>query len=893
MLKKLVLFLFSAYFIFAQTTETIATEGFNNSVTLFSIVNGAYYSGNSASGDRPANSPFAVEGTYSIGITNGTLTLTSNAINTSGYTNISLTFRLAAFSIGSTSNGVDAGDYVEVSISPDNGTNWYKTITIKGNNNACWAYSATGNATNSYNGSNQTTSFNPNSGGNRTTDGYSTVTITNIPSVNQLKIKIIAYNNDISERWVIDDFKIQGTPVPIGTNEISAGSDPEPASISSLKDTESEELQVFDFNMIDDGSTPSTDNLPTKIQKITIFQGANNQVADWTKVIAGAQLMDENAEIVTGTINNNSIVFSSLPNTNTTDIGYVADNNTKRYMLYIWLKNDMTTYKTTIDNKVLEFKVDYSSFIFASGSNFPSGSGSGTTITSGADKNKIQVVATKLNYAIIPTNATKNIKFIVSVEATDANNNRDLDATNSITLSHNGIGNLISNQGLTNNLNNGIFTWNNLKYDTTGNITITASTTGLTSATSTVNFLEGTLYFEENFNYTAGTLLSNNGWTDFNAPSGAKIDITNTGLTFPGYISSGIGYAANITTNGYEAGKGFSGPNSGNIYLSILVKPTTINSSGDYFAGLNTSESSTNFNLRIFAKQGSATGKVLYGVGTSSTTFYTSSAYEVNKDETHLIIVKYNVNTANPASLWVFTEFPSSEPTTAHASVTPSAFIPGAIFLRQGNFAGLVDGIRVTSTWDFAVLPVELKSFNYMLNNNIVNLNWITASELNNEKFVIERKKENETNWAIIGEVKGQGNSNTENFYTFSDKQVNYGKYYYRLKQVDFNGSYKYTNILEVNLGLPQQFIIKQNYPNPFNPTTKITYAIPENISNTLVQLKIYDILGREVATLVNEKQNSGEYIVEFNANNLPSGTYFARLVAGGMQKTLKMNLVK
>jgi hypothetical protein len=197
--------------VWGQTT--IASDGLNNSTTLFTLSNGAYYTGNSASGDRPASSAFAIEGTHSRGISNGTATLTSNDISTTGYTSISLTFRVAAFSISSTGNGVDAGDIITVEVSPNGGTNYYSTVRILGNSNAYWSYSGgTGNASTAYDGNTSPTDFQPSGGGNRTTDGYSTVTVSSLPETNNLKVRITLLNNDANERWVLDDFKVIGTP---------------------------------------------------------------------------------------------------------------------------------------------------------------------------------------------------------------------------------------------------------------------------------------------------------------------------------------------------------------------------------------------------------------------------------------------------------------------------------------------------------------------------------------------------------------------------------------------------------------------------------------------------------------------------------------------------------
>jgi hypothetical protein len=193
----------------------ITSEGLNNSSTLFTPVNGAYYTGNSAGigTDVPFTSPFAVEGTHSRGISNGTATLTATGdINTNGYTSIFLSLRLASFSVGSNANGADGTDIVTLEVSPDGGATWYSTVRVSGNANATWAYSTgTANASTAYDGNITPIDFAPTGGGARTTDGYSTITITNLPAISNLRIRISMLNNSANERWVVDDFKIQGT----------------------------------------------------------------------------------------------------------------------------------------------------------------------------------------------------------------------------------------------------------------------------------------------------------------------------------------------------------------------------------------------------------------------------------------------------------------------------------------------------------------------------------------------------------------------------------------------------------------------------------------------------------------------------------------------------------
>ena len=174
-------------------------------------------------------------------------------------------------------------------------------------------------------------------------------------------------------------------------------------------------------------------------------------------------------------------------------------------------------------------------------------------------------------------------------------------------------------------------------------------------------------------------------------------------------------------------------------------------------------------------------------------------------------------------------------------------------------------------------LPVQLASFSSSLNGRDVRLTWKTESEINNTGFDVERSVSGLNQWAKAGYVAGKGNSNIPVNYTFDDKKLNNGKYNYRLKQIDNNGNFEYhvlSNIVEV--GLPTKFELSQNYPNPFNPTTKIDFSLPFDSKLTI---KLYDVSGREVRTLVNDTRTAGYYTVEFNASDLSSGIYFYRIL--------------
>ncbi len=176
-------------------------------------------------------------------------------------------------------------------------------------------------------------------------------------------------------------------------------------------------------------------------------------------------------------------------------------------------------------------------------------------------------------------------------------------------------------------------------------------------------------------------------------------------------------------------------------------------------------------------------------------------------------------------------------------------------------------------------LPVNLTSFTSSINNRNVKLNWITESEFNNAGFDVERAEVRSQNLEFkkIGYIPGKGNSNSPVNYTFEDKKLDAGKFNYRLKQIDNNGNFTFFNLSNtVEVGIPTKFDISQNYPNPFNPVTKIDFALP---LDSKVSIKLYDITGREVKTLVNDSRTAGYYTVQFNASDLSSGTYFYRIM--------------
>jgi hypothetical protein len=193
-----------------------------------------------------------------------------------------------------------------------------------------------------------------------------------------------------------------------------------------------------------------------------------------------------------------------------------------------------------------------------------------------------------------------------------------------------------------------------------------------------------------------------------------------------------------------------------------------------------------------------------------------------------------------------------------------------------------------------APLPVNLSIFSSTITGRNVKLMWKTSSETNNAGFEIQRFISNDnSDWSKIGFIKGYKNKLTPTNYEFEDNNLNTGKYYYRLKQIDYNGNYEYYTLNnKIIIDIPTKFEMKQNYPNPFNPSTTIQYSVPVD---AFVSLKVYDITGREIIDLVNTQEKAGFYSVVFNSStySLSSGIYFYRITAGQFTDVKKLMLIK
>lgn len=417
------------------------------------------------------------------------------------------------------------------------------------------------------------------------------------------------------------------------------------------------------------------------------------------------------------------------------------------------------------------------------------------------------------------------------------------------------------------------------------------------------------ILLEENFDYgNSSDLLvnvSNGNWVRW-AGSNNDFYYSPASLNYSGYLNSGIGGSAVIDAGGEDdVTRTFASQSSGTIYCSILVSAsyvtTTTNNYNIHFG------SSTSQCARIYFKKGSQSGKYIIGLSkTSDNPVFTNSEYDIGT--TYLIVISYKLNPGSrndEAKLWINPDLDGAEPAAVLVktdSTSNDVTNVSSISLRQVTSTIIVDGIRVATSWSQAPLPVELTSFTATPFGSKVQLNWSTATEVNNYGFELLRFNKslaaiegNKKGWSTIAFIPGNGNSNSPKYYSYTDEPLGGSEFMYKLKQIDYDGSYEYSEEINVMLDLPNDLQLLQNFPNPFNPTTKIKYTVPQRIKSQgeRVVLKVFDLLGREVRTLKDEIAFPGYYEAEFDGNNLAGGIYFISLSVDGLTQIKKCLLLK
>ncbi|MCG6913000.1 T9SS type A sorting domain-containing protein [bacterium BMS3Abin03] len=398
------------------------------------------------------------------------------------------------------------------------------------------------------------------------------------------------------------------------------------------------------------------------------------------------------------------------------------------------------------------------------------------------------------------------------------------------------------------------------------------------------------LNFNENFDYPAGDSLNTHGWVPHSQPGVNPVMVVSGSLTYSGYTSSGIGNSAHVIGSASlvsleDLTATFNIDSVSNVYCSFLAQVASVGAQVDYFFHFRENPVPSILRGRVMLSANG--GGFRFGISKGSTSNITWDTTTRNFGETYLIVLKYEYvagDNNDLIHLFVNPSLGGGEPSTPDATIpdtTGSDIIVNAVSLRQGSrdYDVIVDGIRVSTSWNEAPLPVELSSFTAKANGDAVTLNWSTASELNNAGFEIQRKSVH-GEFIPIGYKKGAGTTSERNVYSYTDSKLDAGNYTYRLKQIDYDGSFAYSKEVEADISKPINFSLAQNYPNPFNPSTKIDFSIPVD---SKVMLKVYNVLGEEVTSLLNSNISAGNYSIDFNASNLNSGVYFYRLEASGI----------
>ena len=287
----------------------------------------------------------------------------------------------------------------------------------------------------------------------------------------------------------------------------------------------------------------------------------------------------------------------------------------------------------------------------------------------------------------------------------------------------------------------------------------------------------------------------------------------------------------------------------------------------------------------------------------STSAYGAMSVYAADLDEDgRLDVLAASSSPTEPDIIW----YPQEVGSFGEIGFSPAIRISNKVDRAQKVLAGDLDGdgdqdVLSASSGDDKIawyentettLPVELISFSATGAKSNVHLEWRTASETSNAGFYVERRKGESEDWAEIGFVEGVGTTTDTQGYTFTDASFSEDTsiLFYRLRQVDLDGTVEYSPEVEVSLVVSNGVALKANYPNPFRKSTVVRYALPADMP---VQLDVYDIRGRHVATLIDEVQSAGTKAITWTPEDLASGVYLLRLEANGLTRTKKLNLVR
>jgi hypothetical protein len=477
----------------------------------------------------------------------------------------------------------------------------------------------------------------------------------------------------------------------------------------------------------------------------------------------------------------------------------------------------------------------------------------------------------------------------------------------------------------------------------------TKSLGGAATVNGVLTLTNGTFTNSSNLTLGNGATISRSGGSLSAAPTfGATTNVTYTAPTTPASITTGyelptsglnnltINNSSGVTLNAAATVNGTLTMSAGNIALggntltlgTAAGSPGTLTYTAGYLTGTGTF---TRWFGTSLITLGNVSGRFPMGVSTNNRNLwiggtpttggtvsvqYTDATTEsaisftensnpfVNRYDASWTVATANSFAGNSLSLQIqgsgipgisnIVDLTISGPAAAAAgsplatSGTSSDPVISRNGLTQATLASTLFYIASTSS---SALPVEMTSFTAVLQGTSALLKWSTATEVNNNGFEIQRRAEGTTSWAKVGFASGAGTSNAPKAYSYEDKNLAPGVYVYRIKQIDNNGAFKYSASTQVDAGVSTTLQLCGNYPNPFNPTTNIQFSVPQD---GYASLKIYNILGQEVATLFSGIAKTGHYIpATFNASRLASGIYFARLQYSGKSLVQRMLMTK
>lgn len=322
--------------------------------------------------------------------------------------------------------------------------------------------------------------------------------------------------------------------------------------------------------------------------------------------------------------------------------------------------------------------------------------------------------------------------------------------------------------------------------------------------------------------------------------------------------------------------------------VRIKINPTFLSYSSSV-------ASNYNFDLSAAGEKGILLKKDTSGISTSSILTGANTLDSIKADSGQITLSRLfnsaSIKTSRP-HLNADTAFVAEVKVTAQTAISMGdKELIKVVYAKIIDSSAVSDNISTTGNTDSVTyVPVELASYSaIIIGDNSVKLNWTTATETNNLGFEVQRSIDG-IKFEKVKFIDGFGTTSEEHLYTFMDESLPAGTYYYRLAQTDFNGVITYTDAIQVNISTPNEYSLLQNYPNPFNPTTTIKFALKET---GLVDLKVYNILGQLVATVINKEMKAGNHTVDFDASRLSSGIYFYSIKTGNFSAVKKMVVMK